>query len=399
VNTSRRAERFHELVEETSTSGARSPEYAELLAVVGGLRAVEAPVADPAFVATLRERLVTEAESVLAGAAASRDQTDARLRLRPTTPRTQRRRRRLAAAVSGVILVGTSATVAVAAQSALPGDGLYPVKRGLESAHAELTFDRAARGRLLLDNAGTLLGEAQELSSERADPARVSDALDSFTDQATSGADLLVADYQATGDESSMTTLRTFTADSMSRLQGLQSVVPPQALDSLLQAARALDQVQQISVQTCSGCAGPLATTAPTVLTQAAQAATASWQVVVSRPGHHNTGPGTGPGTGNGQPHLPHVPAHLPPASVTDPDQSTAGNPDLPTDGEVQHTLQHLTDGLTDNQQNDGASTVTDTATNLLDAVGQVGNTVGGVLGTTIDGVTSLLPSGLPSLP
>jgi hypothetical protein len=395
VITSRRAERFHELVEETSASGDRLPAYSELLEVVAGLRAVEAPAPDPAFVVALRERLVTEAETVLAEAAAQRDETDSRLRLRPAAPRTTRRRRRLAAAVSGAVLVGTTATVAVAAQSALPGDGLYPVKRGLESAHSELAFDRAARGGLLLGDARTRLDEAQQLSSERADPARVSQALDAFTEQATSGADLLVADYQATGDESSMTTLRTFTADSMTTLRQLQSAVPPQSLGDLLQAARALDQIQQISVHTCAGCDGPLATTAPAVLTQAAQAADASWQVVAPKPGQQTGAPGEGPG----RPRLPHVPAHLPPASVTDPDQSPATDPDLPTDGEVQHTLRHLTDGLTDNQQNDVASTVTDTTDNLLDAVGQLGDTVGGALGTTIDGVTSLLPSGLPSLP
>ena len=134
----RRAQHFQELVEDSSTGGARLPEYADLLDVVGALRAVPAPVADPVFVAALRDRLLA--------AAAERDDTDARLRLRPTTTRTRRRHRRLAAVVSGVALVGASATVAVAAQSALPGDGLYPVKRGLESAHAELTFDRGTCG-------------------------------------------------------------------------------------------------------------------------------------------------------------------------------------------------------------------------------------------------------------
>jgi hypothetical protein len=394
VNTSRRAERFHELVEQASTSGGRVPAYADLLEVVGGLRAVEAPAPDPTFVATLRERLVAEAETVLAEAAAEHDETDARLRLHPTTPRARRRRRRLAAAVSGVVLVGTTATVAVAAQGSLPGDQLYPVKRGLESAHAELTFDRADRGRLLLDNARTRLDEAQELSSEQADPAHVSDALDAFTEQASSGADLLVADYEATGDESSMTTLREFTATSMTRLERLQSVVPPQSLTDLLQASRVLDQVQQISVHTCASCSGPLATTAPTVLTQAAQAATASWQVVAPpRGNHHANRPGTG------LPQLPQVPPDLPPASVTDPDRPAAADPDRPTDGEVQHTLRHLTDGLIGDQQNDVASTATDTTNNLLDAVGQAGNQVAGILDDTVGGVTSLLPTGLPSLP
>ena len=72
------------------------------------------------------------------------------------------------------------------------------------------------------------------------------------------GSDLLVADYQATGDRSSMTTLRTFTATSMARLRALQSVVPAGALDDLLRAAQTLDQVEQVSVHTCSSCEGPL---------------------------------------------------------------------------------------------------------------------------------------------
>ena len=388
----RRAQHFQELVEDSSTGGARLPEYADLLDVVGALRAVPAPVADPVFVAALRDRLLAEAESVLVAAAAERDDTDARLRLRPTTPRTRRRHRRLAAVVSGVALVGASATVAVAAQSALPGDGLYPVKRGLESAHAELTFDRGDRGRVLLGSAGTRLDEAQELSREHADPARINEALDAFSQQAIAGSDLLVADYEATGDRSSMTALRAFTATSMDRLKVMQSEVPPQSLDPLLQAAQVLDQVHQTSVHTCPSCQGPAITSVPSVLVQATQATVDSWLVAAPKPRHH------GPllQGSDGGPQLPQLHGQLPPASVTDPGTSSADDPgdttESPTAGDVQHTVQHLTDGLTHGHQNDVASTVTDTATNLLDAVGQAGDQVAGVLGDTVDGVGSLLP-------
>ena len=81
--TARRAQQFHELVEDASTGGARLTEYADLMEVVGALRTVPAPVPDPAFVAALRDRLVAEAESALAAAAAEREDTDERLRLRP----------------------------------------------------------------------------------------------------------------------------------------------------------------------------------------------------------------------------------------------------------------------------------------------------------------------------
>ncbi len=398
MSTGRRSQQFHDLVEGTSTSAERASSYGDLLDVVGALRTVPAPVPDPAFVASLRERLLEEAATVLTAAAVEQAETDERLRLRPAAPRTRRRNRRLAAVVSGVVLVGGSATMAVAAQSALPGDGLYPIKRGLESAHAQLTFDRAARGRVLLDNASTRLDEVAELSRTGGSADQVGQTLDAFTQEAVSGSDLLVTDYQATGDSSSITTVNTFTATSMARLRLLQGVVPPASLDQLLQAAQALDQVQQVSAHACPGCPGPSVTEVPSVLTQAAQAAAAdSWLIATPSPGpgagsHHHSG------SSPGGVKLPHVGGNLPPASVTDPSPS---DPDLltPTANDVQHTLQHLTDGLTDNQQTDLGSTVTDTAGNLLDAVGDVGNTLVDTVGGTLDSVGSALPTGLPTLP
>jgi hypothetical protein len=400
VTRGRRAQQFHELVEGGSTSGAHapSPEHTALLELVGALRSTPPPVADPAFVVDLRERLIAEAESVLVAAAAEREDTDARLRLRSITPQVRRRHRRLAAAVSGVVLVGTSATMAYAAQSALPGDGLYPIKRGLENAQSELTFDRGDRGRLVLDDARTRLDEAQKLSRMQADPQLVSDALDSFTRQAVTGSDLLVADYDATGDRSSITALRTFTATSMERLDQLQSEIPPQSLSSLLRAAQAVDQAQQTALQTCGSCRGPSIGTIPSVLVQTTQATVDAWQVAVPR--NHHPGQHLAQGD-DGGPVLPHVGGKLPPASVTDPDDPDAPDDSVtpqtgdqvPTANDVQHTVQHLTDGLIHGRQDDVASTVVDTTTNLLDAVGELGNTVT----RTVDGlVPGLLPSSSP---
>jgi hypothetical protein len=393
VITGRRAQQFHELVEDTATRGARLPEYADLLDVVGALRAVPAPVPDPAFVTALREQLVAEADSVLAVVAAESGEADERLRLRPSTPHARGRRRRLAAAVAGLALVGVSTTVAVAAQSALPGDHLYSVKRGLENAHAELTFDRAARGRVLLDSAGTRLDEAQQLSREHADAARVREALDGFTQEAIDGSDLLLSDYQATGDRSSISTLRTFTSTGMERLEVLQAEVPPQSYDSLLQAARALDQVQQATLHACPACDGPLIGSIPTVLAQASASTVDTWQVAIPRPRGHPS-----PSGSNDRPSLPDVEGdQLPPASVTDPDASTTGvDTSVPTAGEVQHTVRHLTDGLTEDHQSDVGSTVADTTNNLLDAVGEVGNQVAATLDDTVGGISSGLPTLVP---
>jgi hypothetical protein len=398
VITRRRSQEFHEQVEGTSTSSSPASSYADLLEVVGGLRSTPVPVADPVFVLALRDLLIAEAEIVLAAAAASRAEADERLRLTPAAPRVRRRNRRLAVGISGVVLVGGTASLALAAQSALPGDGLYPLKRGIEAAHAGLTFDRAGRGQVLLDSASTRLDEAAELSREDADPSRVDDALTSFSQQAVAGSDLLVQDYQSSGDESSMTAIRTFTASSMAQLSELQSLVPPDSLPQLLQAAQALDQIEQVSVHTCPACSGPLVTEVPSVLTDATRTTSGAWTSTTSGGQTGDQNGTTGPSSG---PTLPHVGGDLPPGSVTDPTQS--GTSDVASADDVRHTIHDLTGGLTDGNQNPLGSTVTDTTSNVLDAVGQVGNTVIGAVGDTVGGIESALPSdltsGLPTFP
>jgi hypothetical protein len=108
---------------------------------------------------------------------------------------------------------------------------------------------------------------------------------------------------------------------------------------------------------------------------------------------------------------LPQLTGQLPPASVTDPgtDPSapvqtppslpvpTPALPSLPTADDVANTVKHLAEGLTGSGQHDLASTLADTATNVLDAVGQLGDqvaqtvdgTVGGLLGGLLGGSSS----------
>ena len=53
--------------------------------------------------------------------------------------------------------------MATAAQNAMPGEALYPIKRGIEKAEAGLSLGSAARGRDLLHQATGRLGEAEGL--------------------------------------------------------------------------------------------------------------------------------------------------------------------------------------------------------------------------------------------
>ena len=59
-------------------------------------------------------------------------------RLAPVVPlhgtRASRNQRRISIAAAAFVIIGGTAGVAAAAESALPGSALYPIKRGIESA-------------------------------------------------------------------------------------------------------------------------------------------------------------------------------------------------------------------------------------------------------------------------
>ena len=127
-----------------------------------------------------------------AGQAAEAD----RLRLRTPDPGRVRnpRERRLAIAMGGFALVGATATMSVVAQSALPGDLLYPLKRGIESVHAGISVGDEGKGTTLLASASTRLDEVSRLDAGEHE-AEIADTLDDFTQQAIEASDLLLASY------------------------------------------------------------------------------------------------------------------------------------------------------------------------------------------------------------
>ena len=166
----------------------------------------------PSSCPTCAPRLMAEAEVALSS-------IDARLTLpgaRPHPPRPPL----VAIAAGAVALIGATTSMAVAAQNALPGDALYPIKRAIEDAQSGLTVDEVAKGEALLANASGRLDEVSAL--QPATPPRASrrspDTLDDFSDQADDGADVLLADYAQTGDRRSIDRAAHFTASSMDAL-------------------------------------------------------------------------------------------------------------------------------------------------------------------------------------
>lgn len=241
----RRAEEFAGLVDAGAAGGSR---YSDLLDLVVDLRSMPVPDPRPEHVTELRARLMAEADEALAA-------VDQRLTL-PAHSRT-RRDRRVAVAATAIVALGATSGVAVAAQDALPGDTLYPVKRAIESARTTLQTDDSARAEQLLDNASGRLDEASELAdSPETVESQMPETLDSFVSQAREASDLLLAEYAETGDPQGIERLRSFSAVSMDKLAALDALVPPAIRDDLNAAALALAQIDSLAAEACPACGG-----------------------------------------------------------------------------------------------------------------------------------------------
>ncbi|MCW2792506.1 MAG: hypothetical protein JWO76_1604 [Nocardioides sp.] len=337
----RRADEFAALVEGTSTGGP-DVRFADLLELVGALREAPAVGPRPEFVTDLRERLLLAAEADLVPSRAATE--TARLTL---PPRHSKRDRRIAAAVGGIALVGATTSMAMAAQSALPGDVLYPIKRVIENAQTGVAVGEGQKGETLLANAAGRLDEVSELSRSRGagDSLAIADTLNDFTEQATEASDLLLSDFAQSGHESSIADLRDFTASSLDQLTSLAPAVPSEARDELLHAAHVLLQIDAAAEQACPACGGAGIAEIPPAFAPVASSVpgTVGSSTPAQPTGKHHQGP-------KGQSTDPQVPqvnsGALPPGSVlTAPDSggsTTGGDDPAPSD-----PIGTLTDGLT----------------------------------------------------
>ncbi|MDQ1663345.1 MAG: hypothetical protein QOJ68_3325, partial [Blastococcus sp.] len=183
----KRAEEFAGAVDSTDVT-ALHPDLRVLVDLTTALRST--PQAQPRteFTAELRDLLLAEAEQILNPASAS-------LAL-PLRPRGTRERRMVAVAASVVVFGGT-ASMAAAAQNALPGQALYPVKRGIEQAQVSLSFTDEGKGRDLLSQANDRLGEVRGLLADGSIGSRpeVTQTLAEFSAQARDGSRLMISAF------------------------------------------------------------------------------------------------------------------------------------------------------------------------------------------------------------
>ena len=122
--------------------------HARLVRTVGLLTSHPAVEPRAEFSADLRARLMVAAETDLVP-----DRTATVRVLRPAG----QGRRRVGAVAASLVIVGGTAGVAAASGGALPGDPLYPVKRGTEQVGTSLSLGAAQKGRSELSHAATRL--------------------------------------------------------------------------------------------------------------------------------------------------------------------------------------------------------------------------------------------------
>ena len=254
LSAKKRAEEFAAAVDGGADRSGLHPELADLVGVVSTLQreAAHAPhlTPRPEFTATLRERLMAEAATSL-----TQDNV-----LTLPTRRKGSRERRLALVASSIVLVGGTAGMAAAAQNALPGEALYPIKRGLEKAEAGLSTNPGARGQDLLAAADSRLVEVQGLFAGSSDLSQVSVTIDDFTAQAIEASALLLDEFEETRDPAIIDALHTFAADNLDELQELAKTAPPAHQDELALAADALMRIDQQAQAACPSCAESLET-------------------------------------------------------------------------------------------------------------------------------------------
>ena len=394
----RRADEFEALL----SRGSRRPlserdaaRFADLLAVVSDLRSVPEVEPRAEFVASLRERLMVEADTVLL------PQPSAPSRLAMPAP-SRTRDRRVAALLGGAALVGATATMAVAAQTSLPGESLYGVKRGIESAQVRLAGDDTARGRTLLAQADTRLTELEELvAGNGGNDLLVPDTLDDFTDQSGEGVRSLLSAYDRGGSDDDVQRARDFTTESMARLDALQSQLPPSARDELVAAGRTLADLDVEISTVCLSCTGGITTTPDFLLSSAPtdlltgldsdeatlETATLSGQDVtgIEVPEVLRSPDATQPSPATTTPTTP-----APQVVVPDPDQARQDAPVKDTDG-VKDGVKGTVDEVTDGVQGT-VDEVTDTTGELVDGIdGATGGAVGGLTSGVDDATGGLI--------
>ncbi|MFE1899104.1 DUF5667 domain-containing protein [Streptomyces yangpuensis] len=238
---------------EQSEAPAESADHDRLLALASVLgERMPRPVLDPEVKVVQRAQLVAAMEAMVleerAGGGAASDpqvpeQRTGRGAHRATPLRKLRPRSRWSKGIAaGGLTVGVAAGafsgVAAASSDALPGDHLYPVKRGMEDLKLGMADDDAERGELYLDRASNRLSEARRLMErgrtgtlDHESLGAIRRALSGVKHDAEEGHRLLQAAFDRDGSLGPIQTLSSFSRSHRDTWGKLREKLPVQLTD------------------------------------------------------------------------------------------------------------------------------------------------------------------------
>ncbi|MFD3546225.1 DUF5667 domain-containing protein [Streptomyces sp. NPDC058655] len=238
---------------EQSEAPAEPADHDRLLALASVLgERMPRPVLDPEVKMVQRARLVAAMETMVleerAGGGAAPDpqvpeQRTGRGAHRATSLRKLRPRSRWSKGIAaGGLTVGVAAGafsgVAAASTDALPGDSLYPVKRGMEDLKLGMADEDSDRGELYLDQASNRLSEARRLMErgrtgvlDHESLGAIRRALAGMKHDAEQGHRLLQAAYQRDGSLGPIQTLSSFSRSHRDAWGRLREKLPAQLTD------------------------------------------------------------------------------------------------------------------------------------------------------------------------
>ncbi|MFE9478330.1 DUF5667 domain-containing protein [Streptomyces spororaveus] len=238
---------------EQSEAPAEPADHDRLLALASVLgERMPRPVLDPEVKTVQRAQLIAAMETMVleerAGGGAASDplvpeQRTGRGAHRATSLRKLRPRSRWSKGIAaGGLTVGVAAGafsgVAAASTDALPGDHLYPVKRGMEDLKLGMADDDADRGELYLDQASNRLSEARRLMErgrlgdlDHESLGAIRRALSGMKHDAEEGHRLLQAAYERDGSLGPIQKLSSFSRSHRDAWGKLREKLPAQLTD------------------------------------------------------------------------------------------------------------------------------------------------------------------------
>ncbi|WP_411106663.1 DUF5667 domain-containing protein [Streptomyces sp. cmx-4-9] len=237
---------------EQSEAPAEPADHDRLLALASALGEMPRPVLDADVKVVQRAQLVAAMEAMVleersGGGAASDplvpEQRTGRGAHRATSLRKLRPRSRWSKGIAaGGLTVGVAAGafsgVAAASSDALPGDHLYPVKRGMEDLKLGFAEDDSDRGELFLDQASNRLSEARRLMErgrtgvlDHESLGEIRRALAGMRHDASEGHRLLQAAYERDGSLGPIQTLSSFAQSHRDAWGRLREKLPAQLTD------------------------------------------------------------------------------------------------------------------------------------------------------------------------